>query len=155
MNLAGQAVSGQTDQRSKIGTVNVAPSFTHVVSADSVWNLGAIIAATPTTTIRAEIRSPTWGRFRQRDHRTESQPGQCGLHTDFTYEKGHHNVKAGAMYEQTFLNENDTLGIVDPGYLDSLDGCQWESVHVGWNAGCAAGLTVHGPVSVRSDARRH
>ena len=31
-----------------------------------------------------------------------------------TYTKGIHNVKAGITYEQTFLNENDQLGIVDP-----------------------------------------
>ncbi|HKR28187.1 MAG TPA: TonB-dependent receptor, partial [Acidobacteriaceae bacterium] len=40
MNIAGQPVSGPTDQRSKIGTVNLAPSFTHVLSTNSVWNLG-------------------------------------------------------------------------------------------------------------------
>ena len=31
-----------------------------------------------------------------------------------TYTKGIHNVKAGVTYEQTFLNENDQFGIVDP-----------------------------------------
>ena len=28
--------------------------------------------------------------------------------------KGIHNVKAGVVYEQTFLTENDHFGIVDP-----------------------------------------
>ncbi|MGH9646098.1 MAG: TonB-dependent receptor, partial [Bryobacteraceae bacterium] len=31
-----------------------------------------------------------------------------------------HNLKIGAMYEQTFLDENDHLGIVDSGFLPSL-----------------------------------
>ena len=43
-----------------------------------------------------------------------------GVHADISWVKGIHNVKLGAMYEQTFLNESDPLGIVDPGYLDSL-----------------------------------
>ncbi len=30
--------------------------------------------------------------------------------------KGHHNIKAGAVYEQTFLREHDSLGIVDSTY---------------------------------------
>ena len=34
--------------------------------------------------------------------------------------KGIHNLKAGITYEQTFLNENDHLGIVDPTFLSSL-----------------------------------
>ena len=28
--------------------------------------------------------------------------------------KGIHNIKAGVTYQQTFLTENDTFGIVDP-----------------------------------------
>ena len=41
MNLAGAAVTGQTDQRSKIGTVDVSPTYTRVVTQASVWNIGA------------------------------------------------------------------------------------------------------------------
>ena len=33
-----------------------------------------------------------------------------------SYAKGIHNIKAGAQYEQTFLREHDTLGVVDPTY---------------------------------------
>ena len=49
-NSAGQAtnpltgaVLGQTDQRSKIGTFNIAPSWTHVVSSSAVLTLGAFV----------------------------------------------------------------------------------------------------------------
>ena len=38
----------------------------------------------------------------------------AGALANVSYTKGIHNVKAGVMYEQTFLNENDQLGIVDP-----------------------------------------
>ena len=31
-----------------------------------------------------------------------------------TYTKGIHNIKAGVTYQQTFLNEHDQFGIVDP-----------------------------------------
>ncbi len=30
--------------------------------------------------------------------------------------KGIHNIKAGVQYGQTFLRENDSLGVVDPTY---------------------------------------
>ncbi len=38
----------------------------------------------------------------------------AGALANVTYTKGIHNIKAGITYEQTFLNENDQLGIVDP-----------------------------------------
>ena len=40
----------------------------------------------------------------------------AGVHADFNYAKGIHNVKAGAQYEQTFLREHDSLGVVDATY---------------------------------------
>ena len=44
----------------------------------------------------------------------------AGLRTAFSYVKGIHNLKVGATYQQTLLNENDNLGIVDSGLLPSL-----------------------------------
>jgi hypothetical protein len=44
----------------------------------------------------------------------------AGLRSELGYVKGIHNVKIGATYQQTFLNESDTLGIVDPTLLPSL-----------------------------------
>jgi hypothetical protein len=39
-----------------------------------------------------------------------------GIHADYSYVRGHHNIKAGAQYEQTFLREHDSLAVVDPTY---------------------------------------
>ena len=38
----------------------------------------------------------------------------AGIRSDFSYVKGVNQIKAGVTYEQTFLSENDTVGIVDP-----------------------------------------
>ena len=59
----------------------------------------------------------------------------AGLRSDLSYVKGINQIKAGVTYEQTFLNENDTLGIVDPAYNAPCI----ESVR--WPMGCGAGLT--------------
>jgi hypothetical protein len=40
-----------------------------------------------------------------------------------SYLKGIHNVKAGINYQHTFLTEGDSIGIVDPGVVPSLN-CQ-------------------------------
>ena len=44
-----------------------------------------------------------------------------GIRADYSYVKGIHNVKFGGVYQQTFLTENDQLGIVDPTFLPSLN----------------------------------
>ena len=36
-----------------------------------------------------------------------------GVHADYSYVKGVNNLKIGAQYEQTFLREHDSLGVVD------------------------------------------
>ncbi|MGC2297194.1 MAG: TonB-dependent receptor [Acidobacteriaceae bacterium] len=120
VNLAGQPIAGQTDQRSKIGTVNVSPSFTHVVSADAVWNIGFYYRRDAYNYYPSGDPFADLGPIQTETIGQNRSLANAGLHTDFSYEKGHHNVKVGAMYEQTFLNENDSLGIVDPGYLDTL-----------------------------------
>lgn len=38
----------------------------------------------------------------------------AGIRSDVSYVKGIHNVKAGITYQQTFLDENNRFGIVDP-----------------------------------------
>jgi hypothetical protein len=43
-----------------------------------------------------------------------------GLRTNVSYAKGIHNIKIGATYEQTFLDENDGIGIVDPGLVSGI-----------------------------------
>ena len=40
----------------------------------------------------------------------------AGIRSDLSYVKGINQIKGGVVYEQTFLNENDTVGIVDPTY---------------------------------------
>jgi hypothetical protein len=46
----------------------------------------------------------------------------AGIRADISYVKGINNIKVGGVYQQTFLTENDTFGIVNPGLLPGL-GC--------------------------------
>jgi hypothetical protein len=122
VNLAGAPVPGQTDQRSKIGTVDAAPSYTRIVSPRMVWNV--------ITYYRRDAYNyyPSPDPFEDLGPVQEETVGQArsltntGVHTDISWVHGIHDMKAGLEYYSTFLNENDTLGIVAPGYLASL-GC--------------------------------
>jgi hypothetical protein len=109
-------IVGATDQRSKIGTFNIAPSWTHVLSANSVFTLGAFVRRDdynyyPSNNPFADLGPPSLQRQSVGQNRTLTN---AGLRSDLSYVKGINQIKAGAVYQQTFLNEDDTIGIVDP-----------------------------------------
>ena len=111
-------VVGPADQRSKIGTFNIAPSWTHVLATTSVFTLGAFVRRDdynyyPSSDPFADLGPPSLQRQSVGQHRTLTN---AGLRSDVSYVKGVNNIKAGVTYEQTFLNESDSLGIVDPTY---------------------------------------
>ena len=115
-------IVGATDQRSKIGTFNIAPSWTRLLSSTSVFTLGAFVRHDqfnyfPSGNPFADLGPTDLQRESVGQDRTLTN---AGVHSDWSYVKGIHNLKIGAVYEQTFLNENDNLGIVDPTLLPSL-----------------------------------
>ena len=122
VNLAGAAVAGPTDQRSKIGTFDIAPSYTRIISQASVWNLGAYLRKDNYHYYASPDPLADLGPVQQQSIGQDRTLTNAGVHTDLSWVKGAHNVKFGLMYDQTPLHESDLLGIVDPGYLDSL-GC--------------------------------
>ena len=111
----GPAV-GTTDQRSKIGSFNIAPAWTYVVDTNTVFTLGAFVRRDdynyyPSSDPFADLGPPSLQRQSVGQNRTLTN---TGLRSDVSYAKGINQIKAGVTYEQTFLRENDTLGIVDP-----------------------------------------
>jgi carboxypeptidase family protein/TonB-dependent receptor-like protein len=119
---------GPADQRSQIKTFNIAPSWTRLISSTTVFTLGAFVrrdhynyypSANPFADFSPDLQSQTVGQDRTLTN--------AGLRSNIAYVKGIHNIKAGVTYEQTFLTENDTIGIVDPLYLASLVGSNGNS----------------------------
>jgi hypothetical protein len=111
-------IVGPTDQRSKIGTFNIAPSWTRVLNANAVFTLGTFVRRDdynyyPSNNLFADLGPPSLQRESVGQNRTLTN---AGVRSDLSYAKGINQVKAGVVYQQTFLNENDTIGIVDPTY---------------------------------------
>ena len=105
---------GDTDQRSKIGTFDIAPTYTHIIGNNSVFNFGPYIRRDaydyyPSGNPLADVGPPNLQN--QTIAQTRSLTN-AGVHTDISYVKGINNIKIGANYSQTFLRENDTLGLV-------------------------------------------
>jgi hypothetical protein len=105
---------GPADQRSRILTYNIAPSWAHTINSNTIL------------TVTGFVRRDEFNYYPSHNPFADFSPTQsatvaqqrtllnAGATTYLSYSKGIHNIKAGAMYEQTFLTENDQLGIVDP-----------------------------------------
>jgi hypothetical protein len=106
---------GPTDQRSKIRTFDIAPTWTHLVSPTTVFTLGAFVrqdqynyygSNNPFADLIPDLQTDTVGQNRRLTN--------LGGRANISYLKGIHNIKAGIVYEDTILTEQDTFGIVDP-----------------------------------------
>jgi hypothetical protein len=106
---------GPADQRSQIKTFNIAPSWTRTLSSNAVFTLGAFVrrdqfnyypSANPFADLAPGLQQETLSQDRTLTN--------AGIRSDVAYVKGIHNLKAGATYQQTFLDENNHFGIVDP-----------------------------------------
>jgi hypothetical protein len=106
---------GDADQKSKIGTFNIAPSYTRLLNQYSVLNFGAYVRKDaydyyPSGNPLADLGPVNLQRETIAQKRTLLN---AGVHSDVSYVRGINNIKVGAMYEQTILRESDSLAAVD------------------------------------------
>jgi len=127
---------GPQDQRAKIGTFNIAPTFVHLIGTKAVWTIGTFVrqdqfnyypSKDPFADLTPNLQSDSISQQRRLTN--------AGVRSDLSYVKGIHNIKAGVTYEQTFLTEHDSFGIVDPGLVPSLvdangNPCQFNGANV-------------------------
>ncbi|HKD60295.1 MAG TPA: carboxypeptidase regulatory-like domain-containing protein [Terracidiphilus sp.] len=107
---------GDTDQRSKIDTFNIAPSYTRILNKNAVLNSSAWVRKDlyhyyPSANPFADLGPLQTSSIEQ----TRSLMNAAG-HADLTYARGPNNIKIGIQYGQTFLRENNRLGVVDSTY---------------------------------------
>ena len=108
-------VVGPQDQRSKIRTFNIAPTYTHVINANSIFTFAGF------------VRQDQYNYYPSRDPFADFTPGlqlttegqnrslkNAGARTSYSLVNHVHNIKVGATYQHTFITERDTFGLVDP-----------------------------------------
>jgi hypothetical protein len=118
LDSAGNNV-GDTDQRSKIGTFNIAPTWTRLISPSAVFTLGAYVRNDKYNYYPSNNPLADLGPINSETISQNRTLTNAGLRTDISYVKGIHNIKAGITFEHTFLTENDRFGIIDPTLLPS------------------------------------
>jgi hypothetical protein len=113
---------GPADQRSKIGTFNIAPTWTRLIGTTAVFTFGGFVrkdqfnyypSSDPFNDLSPDLQAQTFSQDRKLTN--------VGLRSDVSYVKGIHNIKAGITVEHTFLTENDKIGIVDPTFLSAFN----------------------------------
>jgi carboxypeptidase family protein/TonB-dependent receptor-like protein len=103
------------NQRSKIDTLNIAPSFTHVINSSALFTLSFFTrgdqytyspSQDPFADLTPDLQGQSIAQYRSLTN--------IGGKATFSYVKGAHNVKVGFTDESTLLHEADSIGIVDP-----------------------------------------
>ena len=110
---------GLTDQRSKIETIDVAPTYTQTLSDTMVFNFGPYLRRDtfnyyPSSNPLTGGALADFGPIQQESVAQQRSLTNVGAHSDISYVKGVNNIKLGGVYQQTFLRENFQIGIVDP-----------------------------------------
>jgi len=111
---------GATDQRSQIKTFNIAPSWTRLLSNHAVFTLGGFVRRDQYNYYPSPNLFDDLSPIQQETVAQDRTLANMGLRTALSYVKGAHNIKIGATYQQTFLDEHNNLGIVDNSLLPSL-----------------------------------
>jgi hypothetical protein len=111
--------AGDTDQRSQIGSYNIAPSWTHTIGPSAVFNFGGFARHDQYNYYPSNNDFADLGPINSETISQDRQLTNTGVHGDISWVKGIHNIKVGALYQQTFLTENDQFGIIDPNLLPS------------------------------------
>ena len=114
---------GSADQVSQIKTFNIAPLWTHLINSSTVFALGGYVRRDqynyyPSANVFNDLAPDLQGETVSQNRKLTN----AGVRSYLSYVKGIHNVKLGGVYEQTFLDENDQIGIVDPTLIPGL-GC--------------------------------
>jgi hypothetical protein len=109
-----------TPEISSVAGLRSGIAVTHVLSSSAVFTLGAF------------LRHDQYNYYPSNNFFSDLGPLQdetvsqlrfltnAGVRGSWSYVKGIHNIKVGATYEQTFLDEADGIGIVDPGLVAGI-----------------------------------
>ncbi len=106
---------GSQDQRSKIRTIDFAPAWTRLINSNTVLSLGFWVRQDqynyyPSDDVFADLTPDLQLQTVDQSRRLTNIGGRATL----SYVHGINNIKAGIIYEDTLLTENDNIGIVDP-----------------------------------------
>ncbi|MGI4757222.1 MAG: TonB-dependent receptor [Janthinobacterium lividum] len=112
--LQSGSTPAATDQKSKIETFNVSPTYTRSLGEHGVLNFAPYIRRDSYNYFPSGNPLADLGPIQQESVGQQRSLTNAGVHSDVTYISGHNSIKLGGMYQHTFLRENDQIALVDP-----------------------------------------
>jgi hypothetical protein len=110
---------GDADQKSKIETINFAPTYTRVVNDATVANFGGYFRRDSYRYYASPNPLADFAQAQQQESVAQNRSlANAGVHADLSYVHGVNNAKLGGNYSHTFLRETDGIAVVDPGVTD-------------------------------------
>jgi hypothetical protein len=106
---------GTSDQRSQVKTVDIAPTWTRLLNDHTVFTFGGWMrrdgyhyypSGDPFADLQPDLQLQTIGQDRTLTN--------AGARAEVSFVKGINNIKAGVVFQHTFLTEDDSFGVVDP-----------------------------------------
>jgi len=104
---------GNADQRSKIGTYNIAPTYTRILNVNSVLNVGGFVRRDDYNYYPSGNPLADLGPIQNESVSQQRSLQNVGVHAELTMQKGINSIKAGTVYQHTFLREHDNLDVVN------------------------------------------
>ncbi|MGA2986150.1 MAG: TonB-dependent receptor [Terriglobia bacterium] len=141
------AVVGPADQRSQIKTIDIAPTLTRLMNEHTVVTFGGWMrrdgynyypSGDPFADLQPGLQRQTIGQDRTLTN--------AGARADVAYVRGINNIKAGAVFQHTFLTEDDSFGVVDPtanAPCSNADGSPYTNPGLTNPANCTESLHVN------------
>jgi hypothetical protein len=104
---------GNTDQRAKIETFDIAPLYTHLVGSNAVFNFGGFVRRDGFNYYPSNNPFADLGPIQSQTISQNRTLLNTGVRSDYSIQTGRNNIKIGALYQQTFLRERDSIGLIN------------------------------------------
>jgi hypothetical protein len=104
---------GNTDQRAKIETYDIAPLYTHLIGSNAIFNFGGFVRRDAFNYYPSNNPLADLGPIQSQTISQNRTLLNAGVRSDYSIATGRHNIKIGGLYQQTFLRERDQLGLIN------------------------------------------
>ena len=104
---------GNTDQRAKIGTYDIAPLYTHLIGSNAIFNFGAFVRRDGFNYYPSNNPLADLGPIQSQTIVQNRSLLNAGLRSDYSIQYGRNSIKVGGLYQHTFLRERDPIAIIN------------------------------------------
>ena len=104
---------GNTDQRAKIETYDIAPLYTHLIGSNAIFNFGGFVRRDGFNYYPSNNPLADLGPIQSQSITQNRTLLNAGVRSDYSLQYGRNSIKVGGLYQHTFLRERDGIGVIN------------------------------------------